>query len=184
MAKIYTGIYTGIEFSNTPKHIRALMFCIAAKLKEQGWFLRTNAVGFYSEGGTKRSSFAAGIDMPLCGFCGWSVENMGEVIFGQSAYIDDAIDLMYKDILEIFPDYLDRLVRDYACDKYYDLLAAGVKLLGYNYDEPSKFLICYAPDEEDEQVLPVLYLAQKYHIPVFNLAHKASLDRIERWLNA
>lgn len=36
----------------------------------------------------------------------------------------------------------------------------------------------------DEEVLPMLYLAKKYNIPVINLAHKANLDRILYWLGA
>lgn len=180
MAKIYTGI----EFNNTPENIRSLMPRIAAQLKKEGWFLRTNMVGFYSQGGIRRSHFAAGIDMPLFGFYGETPENMGEVFAGMSPLIDeDAIDLLYQDIQEVFPDFLSKF-NSSTSDVFYDTVATGVKLLGYLYNEPSDFLICYAPDEKDEEVLPMLYLAKKYHIPVINLAHKANLDRILYWLGA
>lgn len=180
MAKIYTGI----EFNNTPENIRSLLPRIAAQLKKEGWFLRTNMVGFYSQEGIRRSHFAAGIDMPLFGFYGETPENMGQVFAGISPLIDeDAIDLMYQDIQEVFPDFLSKF-NSSTSDVFYDTVATGVKLLGYLYNEPSDFLICYAPDEKDEEVLPMLYLAKKYNIPVINLAHKANLDRILYWLGA
>lgn len=140
MAKIYTGI----EFSNTPEDIRYLMSQIAAKLKEQGWFLRTNTVGTFAEEGIKRSSFADGIDMPLFGFYTEDPNNMGEVLSGN----------------------------------------IRAKLLGHSSDEPSKFILCYALDEGDLEVFPILCLAEEYHIPVYNLAHKAVLDSILHCLNA
>lgn len=181
MAKIYTGV----EFSNTPENIRSLMSRIAAQLKNEGWILRTNVVGCFAEGGIKRSAFAAGINMPLVGFYEKATKNsIGEVFIEIDPLSQDYVDLMYQDILEVFPDLFDRLWSDDKCDKFYDTVGTGLKLLGYSYNEPSDCLICYAPDETDEEVLPMLYLAKKYCIPVINLAHKANLDRILYWLGA
>lgn len=160
------GIYTGVASRETPASILQLMTAIAQKLESQGWVLRTDD----SKGAD--AAFAAHVNLKQI----YSVSDVLKV--SPSVY-----QLAQTDFYDLHPNSA-------ACNAHAQYvrhlhMRSGLGLLGTNYNEPSKFVICWAPNTQvTGSTGQTIRLANKYNIPVFNLANPEHYNRISRWLGA
>lgn len=165
MAKIYAGVGS----RNTPMPIQRMMRAIASKLYDEGWTLRTGG--------------ARGADDAFMGGAQW---NRRDIIRADDML--DLIDLNRDVYMKAWKDFQEVHPNPAACKKQ-DIqhlqMRNGLILLGWEYDEPCKFVICWTPNA---QVIggtgQTIRLANKYGIPVFNLANPEHYNRILHWLNA
>ena len=165
MAKIYAGVGSRL----TPMPIQRMMRDIASKLYDEGWTLRTGG--------------ARGADDAFMGGAQW---NRREIFRADDML--DLIDLNRDVYMKAWNDFQEIHPNPAAC-KEQDIqhlhMRNGLILLGWEYDEPCKFVICWTPSA---QIIggtgQTIRLANKYNIPVFNLANPEHYDRISRWLGA
>lgn len=154
-------VYTGVGARKTPSEILAMMTQIARKLDSLGWHLRTgNAAGAdtaFAKGSTNKDIY--------------SPRSLN--------YVEqDVYDKCYEDFMELHP-------APHRCSAYARLLHMrnGLELMGDNYDEPSRFVICWTPDgKEVGGTAQAIRLARKYGIEVFNLAKPEDFERLNNFI--
>lgn len=154
-------IYTGVGARKTPPSMQRVMTNLAFKLDSLGWKLRTgNAYG-------ADSAFAQG--------------SRNKEIYSPKSFDDlpqEIFDKAYEDFIELHP-------APHRCSAYARLLHMrnGLEVLGPNYNEPSKFVVCWTPNaEETGGTAQAIRLARKYGIEVFNLANPEDFERINNFL--
>lgn len=172
--------YTGIGSRNTPLEIQEIETNIARKLSELGWVLRSGG----AEGSDKAFESGAGkkeIYLPWRGFNG-----------SESSLFLESFEKRILDEAEI-------IARDNHPNP--NLTASILKMmtrntfqiLGKRLNEPSSFVICWTKDGCESYTSrtsktggtgQAIQIASKIGIPIFNLANKKSLERLEKFLES
>lgn len=154
-------IYTGVGARKTPPAMQRTMTNLAYKLDKLGWKLRTgNAYG--ADSAFARGSTNKDVYSPK------SLDSVSQDVF----------DKCYEDFMELHP-------APHRCSAYARLLLMrdGLEIMGDNYDEPSRFVICWTPDgKEIGGTAQAIRLARKYGIEVFNLAKPEDFERLNNFI--
>jgi hypothetical protein len=154
MSKFYAGIGSR---RRTPSFIHEMMESVASKLETKDYILRSGG----AQGADK--AFESGVQYD---------EN--KQIFRPKHATIEAINLAAN-----FHPYWDE------CDTITRKLHGrnSMIILGEDLSTPVQFVICYTPDGKASGGTGVgIRIAESFNIPVFNLAHTESKERIEKFI--
>ncbi len=172
--------YAGIGSRNTPLEIQELETKIAVKLASLGWILRSGGangsdVAFEAGAGEKE------IYLPWRGFNGNDsslfLENFEKRI------LDEASDIARENHPN--PNLTASVLKMMTRNTF--------QILGERLNEPSSFVICWTKDGCESHndrtsktggTGQAISIASKIGIPIFNLANKKSLERLEKFLES
>ena len=158
------GYYTGVGSRKTPDVILDIMTRLAVKLNNHGYTLRSGgAVGAdraFEEGARKNKQ-----------------------IFLANMATPEAMEIAK----EVHPAWNN-------CNEYARKLHGrnSFQVLGRSLKEPSNFLVCWTPDgcvnhdgrnRQTGGTGTAISIADKYSIPIFNLAREDHLNRVLAYLN-
>lgn len=170
--------YSGVGSRETPEDIMSLMALLAAKLEASGYILRSGA----ADGAD--SAFEQGVVNPQNkeiyiawdGFSGRYSREVG-VHNIQGAILHEA-----EEIAKNLHPAWDRLTQ--GAKKLHTRNVFQV--LGAPLDEPSKFLVCWAPVDKNGEpkggTRTSWMLAKEYNIPCFNLNIEEDKQRILKYI--
>lgn len=176
--------YTGVGSRETPHDIMIMMTALAYQLNDQGWTLRSGA----ADGAD--SAFEKGADAGL-------YETLKEIYIPWGSFSDRWHGQKGVFCLSRLPKHLVDKANGIASQVHpaFDRLKLGAKklhtrnvfqVLGQTLDNPSKFLVCWAPT--DKNGVPkggtrtAWVLAEREGVECFNLYNDADRQRIEQWL--
>lgn len=171
--------YTGVGSRAAPEHILKTMCALGARLARKGWVVRSGAAAGSDsafESGCDAAKGSKEIYIPWNSFNGrWSDGN--SVLTLEQGDHDTALDII-KEIHPAFSKLSTGAKKLHARNVY--------QVLGIHLDNPSKFLICYAP--VDAQGVPkggtrtAWVLAQMHNVPCFNLGNDRDYERVTKLL--
>lgn len=149
-------IYSGIINKKAPKHILELFSIISQKLEQKGHFLRTG--GSYG-----LNPFDS------------KISTSNRQLFFMEETTDEAIDMASK-----------HLPIGYKCDSH-NLKLRGrncMLLFGNKLDIPSRFIICWFDDQNEEKSHTgfILRMCERYNIKIFNLFYEATVNNLKERL--
>lgn len=157
--------YAGIGSRKTPKEILSVMTTLASMLEDLGMILRS--------GGAKGAdlAFEKGV----------KDSDNKEIFYSHHANLESIkIASKYHSAWDFLPEYARKL---HARNVF--------QILGKDLQTPSSIVICWTPDgaEKSEQTSKktggtgqAIRVADAYNIPIINLHHWNSLDRINNWI--
>ena len=174
--------YTGVGSRNTPPEILSLMKKIAYKLADKGYHLRSGG----ADGAD--TAFEYGV-FEHCSL--WA-----DLSRYQSIYIPWKGFNGRKNVGDKLPDDSSKRAEELASSVHpaWDKCSPAAKklhtrnayqVLGDTLDNPSSFLICWAPPTSTGVkggTNTAWQLAKKYGVPCFNLADEGDKQRIMNWL--
>lgn len=174
--------YTGVGSRQTPEDIQQLMFDLAFKLSQEGWVLRSGgaegADTAFEDGAT--NSFAEHtpeIYLPWITFNNHDSMSCGAIVPSRFDNWNKATEIA-KSIHPAW-DRLSPAAKTLHTRNCY-------QVLGKDLSTPSRFLVCYAEPLKDGSVKggtrTSVVLAQQHNIPVFNLWHNDTQNRVEKYL--
>jgi len=150
--------YAGIgSRRRTPDYILAMMTVLASKLEQEGYILRSG----HAQGADR--AFEAGV-----------IDLDHKEIFTSK----DAINAAMIIAEEYHPNWDN-------CDKIAKKLHGRnvMIILGRNFKNPVKFVICYTPDGNCTGGTGLgMRIAQDHGIPVFNLFYKSVRERLNKFI--
>lgn len=163
--------YTGIGSRETPEDIGSLMSQLAHKLEQQGWTLRSGgaqgADTFFEQGIINRDIY-----IPWKSFS----NNSEHTVVTDQHIIEQA-----EEIASTIHPAWDRCSRGAKALHTRNIY----QVLGSDLNNPSKFLVCWAPLQGDSikgGTRTAWELAKKYNIPCFNLIIDEHRERIENFI--
>lgn len=165
-------VYTGIGSRQTPQWALEVMTGVAAALAVKGWTLRSGHAPGADQAFEAGARYNAEVYLP------WHSFEENTPIYGErhdKASIGAHNVAQWQLDIENFLG-LKRTTRD--------LLARNChQVLGWDLKTPSRFVIAWTPDPfPSGGTRHAIRLADRYHIPVFNMGDPQHLARVERML--
>lgn len=177
--KIDAPFYCGIGSRDTPAEMLVMMQAIAVELRGLGYVLRSGHADGADKAFEKGSQGTNQIWLPWKAFN--YVENEGLARTGHYAIQDNW--MADKIAAHNHPNWAacTEAARKLHTRNVYQVLGPG---LGVTYQETiSKFVVCWTKDgKASGGTGQAIRIAEKYHIPIFNLFNANALDKLEEFL--
>jgi len=164
--------YAGVGSRKTPERILGGMAAAAQALAQEGWIVRSGgAKGADSAFQTGSPAHRQEIYRPM------PEQNYPKALWEQAMVIAS----------QTHPAW-------HACSDYAKALHTRnvFQVLGSTLDKPSRFVLCWTPDgaeyghetsRKTGGTGTAIRIADRFGIPVFNVARPETAERIDRWLN-
>jgi hypothetical protein len=179
--------YTGVGSRSTPDDIKEDMKEIAVAMSKNSWVVRTGD----AEGADRAFRFGSNI-------AGGPKEVYTPKKSHKLAHHRPGSSKAREIAKEVWSNYMDRLDSYPAWDEMNPYTRSIMsrntcQVLGYKCRKPSQCLICWTPDgaESGEDTNrstggtgQAIRVAEKFDVPVYNLANSDSYDRIVGWASS
>ncbi len=163
-------IYTGVGSRKTPPEVQTLMTQIAAYLSNQGFTLRSGGASgadrAFEKGASQKEIYLPWRNFNNC----QGIYNYSQTSWNQAEQIVKTIHPNWK-----------------ACSSGVRKLHTrnAFQVLGFQLDSPSDFLICWTEERNGSiqgGTRTAVILAEKSHIPCFNLWRRNEVEKLKVFL--